>query len=105
MEYCNIWDYQDKNYPFQLFLGGRGTGKTFSALSDPVLKNRPFIYMRRTLDELELLQDANGAEGANPFRPINEAYHRNIGFGNCGMGRGGVDVLQGSRKDMARFET
>lgn len=80
MEYCNIWDYKDSNYPFQLFLGGRGTGKTFSALSDPVLKNRPFIYMRRTLDELDLLQDANGAEGANPFRPINEAYHRNIGF-------------------------
>lgn len=80
MQYVNIWDYKDPDYPFQLFLGGRGTGKTYSGLLDPVLNHRKFIYMRRTLDEVDLLLDANGTEGANPFQPINEDHHRNIGF-------------------------
>lgn len=81
MEYINIWDYFDNNYPFQIFIGGRGTGKTYSALKHAVIDSKDhFIYMRRTQDELELLGDNQNGEGANPFNPINTDHNTNFGF-------------------------
>lgn len=85
MEYINIWDYKDEHYPFQIFIGGRGTGKTYSALSgcidgQHISQEDKFILMRRTAQELDLLLDSDRGEGANPFKPINRDINRNIGM-------------------------
>ena len=80
MNYVNIWTYKDPLYPFQIFIGGRGTGKTFSGLRGCVESGEPFIYMRRTAQELDLMLDSEHGEGANPFKPINKLYDHDIGF-------------------------
>lgn len=62
--------------PFQIYLGGRGVGKTFSTLDsyiedengeikDPELGK--FMYIRETATEIEISTD----ETANPFKKIN----------------------------------
>ena len=80
MKYINIWDYYDKRYPFQAFIGGRGTGKSYSALQGCLLKDKKFIYMRRTAQELDLMLDSDKGEGANPFKPLNKDLGRDIGL-------------------------
>lgn len=80
--YINIFDYKDEAFPIQIFIGGRGTGKTYSALSgalDGKCKGK-FIYMRRTGEDLELLLDTDKGEGANPFKKINKNTQRNVGL-------------------------
>lgn len=81
--FIDIWKYKDDNYPFQFFIGGRGTGKTYSALKgitgEQGIGQKP-VYMRRTVQELELLLDTDKGEGLNPFKPINENENRNIGL-------------------------
>ena len=87
-DYINIWDYEDERYPFQIFIGGRGTGKTYSALegvSTPSKradnKVEKFMYLRRMKQEAELLLDSDKkGEGANPFKPINRNLNLNIGI-------------------------
>lgn len=82
-KYINIWDFKDNNYPFQIFIGGRGTGKTYSALSGCVngLADNKFLFMRRTSQELELMLDSDErGEGANPFKAINRDYNYNYGL-------------------------
>ena len=84
MEYINIWKYKDEHYPFQIFIGGRGTGKTYSALegclNGKIADNKKFILMRRTAQEMDLLLDSDRGEGANPFKPINKTLDRNVGM-------------------------
>lgn len=79
--YVNIWDYESDRYPFQIFIGGRGLGKTFSALRGAKDRGNPFIFMRRTPQEMELLLDQEKkGEGLNPFKPINRLDGCNIGL-------------------------
>lgn len=86
--YLNIWDYADERFPFQIFTGARGTGKTYSALCGALgieefykrNAGEKFILMRRTQDELESISDGKAGEGVNPFKPINKAYNKNIGL-------------------------
>lgn len=80
MKYINVWDYASAEYPFQIFLGGRGTGKTFSALKGVITQGRRFIFMRRTAQELDLMLDSDRGEGANPFKPINKELGRDLGL-------------------------
>ena len=80
MKYINIWDYENSRYPFQIFIGGRGTGKTYSALSGVLNKEAKFIFMRRTAQELDLMLDTDRGEGANPFKPINKTFKRDVGL-------------------------
>ncbi len=82
MRYINIFDYSDARYPFQFFIGGRGTGKTYSALSglfDGQITGR-LLFMRRTAEEQEILCDTEQGEGANPFKPLNVAKGQNVGM-------------------------
>lgn len=81
-DFINIYDYTDKDYPFQIFIGGRGTGKTYSSLAGATGGecDGKFIFMRRTANELELLLDSDRGEGVNPFKPINKDFGRNIGM-------------------------
>lgn len=59
---------------FQIFIGGRGIGKTYSAISD-IAENgnstHPYIYLRRTEEEIAKLSGDLG----NPFK----SYNRNNG--------------------------
>lgn len=81
-DFINIYDYADEDYPFQIFIGGRGVGKTYSALSGAVGEEcaNKFIFMRRTGNELDILLDSDSGEGVNPFKPINKDFGRNIGM-------------------------
>lgn len=63
--------------PFQVFLGGRGCGKTFSALTSYVADDEgnfkdpdlgKFMYIREQATEIEISTD----ETANPFKKINK---------------------------------
>ena len=82
MKYLNIWDYKNNDFPFQIFIGGRGCGKTFSALYGALdLWPDRFLYMRRTAQELDLMLDSEKyGEGANPFKPVNREKGRDVGL-------------------------
>jgi len=80
--YLNIWEYADLRFPFQIFVGPRGKGKTYSALKGALsgqCEGR-FIFMRRTAAELDLLLDTPKGEGANPFKAVNRDLSRNVGM-------------------------
>lgn len=93
--YIDIAEYENDDYPFQAFVGGRGDGKTYSSLRHGVNMFEEsmsrFIWMRRTAQEMELLFDnSKGQEGANPFKPINEDYDRDYGFIHLNKNIGGI---------------
>lgn len=53
--YANMPSIIESETPFVLCIGGRGTGKTYGAIMY-LLKNRiPFIYLRRTSAQMELV--------------------------------------------------
>lgn len=103
MKYINIWDYKDIRFPFQIFIGGRGTGKTFSGLSGALdLAPDKFIFMRRTAQELDLMIDSEKyGEGANPFKPINKEKNRNVGLAKIVKNLAGIynrDMIDGKER-------
>ena len=68
----------DPDCPFAFVVGGRATGKSFGALKwckehfDET--GHPFIYMRRTKAQAELV----ATNIFNPYRPLNDLYGWNI---------------------------
>lgn len=59
--------------PFQVYIGGRGIGKSYSALRELALEmpeDEKWIYMRRTGKEIE----ACATEFGNPFKTINKDF-------------------------------
>ena len=91
MKYINIWDYKDPAFPFQIFIGGRGCGKTYSALSGALDLPDKFLFMRRTAQELDLMLDSEKyGEGANPFKPINRDKKRDIGLSKIVKNMAGI---------------
>ena len=91
MRYINIWDYKDPEYPFQIFIGGRGCGKTFSALKGALQLPDKFLFMRRTAQELDLMLDSEKfGEGANPFKPINKDTGRDVGLSRIVKNMAGI---------------
>lgn len=117
MEYIDITRYEDPNYPFQIFVGGRGTGKTYSALrgclaasldqSDAderqiyewicedagheLPKESPYMWIRRTPKEASVLT-ANRVLGdaGNPFAELNRKYYTNFGVHTLNENLSGV---------------
>lgn len=68
MRYFNIENRSDM--PFQIIIGGRGTGKTYSVLDYLQRVSSPehkFIYMRREGTEI----DACSTEYGNPYKKLN----------------------------------
>lgn len=63
-----------KKKPFMVFIGGRGIGKTYSALRMCMHSDAPFIYMRNTDVQLKESSSAFG----NPFKRINRDLHRDF---------------------------
>lgn len=81
VEFINISDYFRKGIVFNFFVGGRGTGKTYSSLKYCIESGKKFIYMRRTLDELEECCDnPKYGEGENPFKKLNDDMDWNYGL-------------------------
>lgn len=65
--------------PFQFYIGGRGIGKTYSALREMGRRgiednSKKFILLRRTFNEIENI----ATEYANPFKTINRNEGWNI---------------------------
>lgn len=84
--FLNIFDYKDDRYPFQIFIGGRGFGKTYSGytgclgLQESVVVPKKFLWMRRTQKELELMEDSDKGEGIGDLKTINRDFGTNYGF-------------------------
>lgn len=53
--YANMPDIIESETPFVLTIGGRGTGKTYGAIKYLLENNIPFIYLRRTSAQMELV--------------------------------------------------
>ena len=75
IEFLDIWPYRSDEYPFQIFIGARDGGKTYSYLKGLILKyqedGKPFIYTRRLQSELEECADTrDGKETGNPFSKL-----------------------------------
>lgn len=79
IEFIDIWKYHKDSVPFNIFIGGRRTGKTYSGLGGAIEEGDPFIYMRRLNSELELNADPDN-EDQNPFSWLNEDQGWNFGM-------------------------
>lgn len=85
-----------------IIVGGRNTGKTYSALKSCVTSGRKFVFIKRTIEDVDLLCAGSGKVGSkqneygvdlSPFKSINRDMHTNIkafsikkglgGFWNC----------------------
>lgn len=107
VEYIDVPHYENTDYPFQFFIGGRGTGKTYSALRflmamclDMDIEHEAkvyheiveecgyriphgemFMWVRRTDKEYKMLLSNNRlGDGGNPFSELNEKYGVNFGI-------------------------
>lgn len=79
--FINVADYLRPGIFYYAFVGGRGGGKTFSTLDYCVETGKPFIYMRRTLDELiECCDHPTHGELENPFKGLNKEREWNYGL-------------------------
>lgn len=67
--YVNIEYIIGKHMAFNFIVGGRGTGKTYTALKTMREKGCKFIYMRRTQTQL----DSVCTKELSPFKPLNLA--------------------------------
>ena len=80
-----FFDTRDRSdCPFQILVGGRGVGKTYSALRNLLFDaygnrinpddNHKFMYMRRLAKEIEFCT----SDISNPFKRINRDYHVDV---------------------------
>lgn len=70
--------FRQYDIPFNIIIGGRGGGKTFSTLRYQIEEEQPFIYCRTTDKQItqSLLPDKN------PFKALNMHYDWDYGFVN-----------------------
>lgn len=91
-------DVTDNNYWCYIIIGGRNTGKTYSSLKSCYLNKRKFVFVKRTLEDVDLLCDYKKKENEpdadfSPFKSINRDLGCNVraykvkkgvgGFYNC----------------------
>lgn len=76
ISWYRIHDYEKKLTAINIIIGGRGIGKTYSALDFIISSGDPFIYMRNTDVQLKESITAFG----NPFKRWNIDHDRNIYF-------------------------
>lgn len=71
--YFDVKSLLKYNEPFNIVIGGRGTGKTYSSLKYAISHydetGERFIFMRRTQTEIEFMAKT---ESANPMKSVNE---------------------------------
>ena len=56
----------------------RGVGKTYGALYGAYLRKMGIIYVKRTIDDVDLICSSNGAWDLSPYAPINRDHDTNI---------------------------
>lgn len=74
--YLDMGAIMGRNYPFTLVCGGRGTGKTFTALYETINDNIPFILMRRMQTQIDMI---NRPE-FSPFKALERVCGLHIGL-------------------------
>lgn len=84
--YFNFEYVASQGLPFNIIIGGRGTGKTFGALKHVVDTGRPFMYVRRLQDQVEKLR----APGYSPFEALNYKLGSQTGVKTTARGVVGV---------------
>lgn len=67
MKFFDIREYLNDLRPISIIIGGRGIGKTYSALSFLIEEKQPFIYMRNTREQI----DQCATDFGNPFKRLN----------------------------------
>lgn len=88
--FLDLWDYDDPAYPFQIFVGAYGAGKSFSGLKGAIEREIPWMYMRRTKDAFDACCcGPRGGEG-NPFNPLNDTLGWDIGIHKINQKMGGI---------------
>lgn len=78
--YLDLWDYDDPAYPFQIFVGAYGAGKSFSALRGAIERKIDWIYLRRTKEAFTDCCTSPKGDTGNPFAPLNDTLGWNIGI-------------------------
>ena len=74
-------DVTDDNYWCYIIIGGRNTGKTYSSLKSCYQKGRKFVFVKRTIEDIDLLCEhkrANENEPDADFSPF-KSINRDIG--------------------------
>lgn len=77
--YYNLFDDIEK-YPDATIIiaySRRGVGKTYGALLG-ALERYPIIYVKRTIDDVDLICSSTGAWDMSPYAPINRDHGLNI---------------------------
>lgn len=64
--YVNIRWVLERGLPFNFVYGGRATGKTYGTLNDVLEYPRPFILLRRTQTQVDII----GKPEFSPFTPV-----------------------------------
>ena len=72
--YVNIEGILESGYPFNFVVGGRGTGKTYTALKVARETGRKFMLMRRTQSQSDLISKPE----FSVFKPLNEDMLINV---------------------------
>lgn len=72
--YFNFKAVQALGIPFNFIIGGRGTGKTYGALSAMLEDKETFMFTRRKQTQVDLLSDP----ALSPFKVINTDFCCNI---------------------------
>ena len=78
-EYWKVQDRADKLRPINIFLGGRGIGKTYSVIDECMRQydenGSHFMYLRNQQNQIEL---SAGIGDMNPFNGWNKNHNRNV---------------------------
>lgn len=72
--YVNIEGILDEGYPFNFLVGGRGTGKTYTALKVARERRLKFMLMRRTQSQADLISKPE----FSVFKPLNHDMLINV---------------------------
>lgn len=72
--YVNVRGILDEGYPFNFLVGGRGTGKTYTALKVAKEDDRLFMLMRRTQSQADLISKPE----FSVFKPLNTDLGWNV---------------------------
>ena len=92
VKYPDAWCY--------VIIGGRARGKTYSTLLSCLQDQRDFIFLKRTIDDVELLTSGAGKVGSaseievelSPFKAINRDHKTDIHAYSIKRGLGGFWV-------------
>lgn len=80
MRYYDIKDDLQK-YPEAVVVvaySRRGVGKTYSALKACIEDHFPIVYIKRTIEDINLICSANSSFDTSPFKPLNRDLGTNI---------------------------